>query len=140
MVDETLLPVMEEQVAVFEHLYDRTDVNMTSAQENQIINKLLNKEVEVAVLTRQLTAQENEFFKARKFSPRVYKFATDALAIVVNKQVSDSVITLDHLVTLMRGQETTGALNRLVFDNPNSSTVRFLKQLADVDSLPANGV
>jgi len=140
ITDETLLPVMEEQVAVFEHLYNRTKVEMTSAQENQIIRKLLNKEVEVAVLTRQLTAQENEFFKTRKFTPRVYKFATDAVAIVVNKQAPDSVITLDHLVKLMQGQEMTGSLNRLVFDNPNSSTVRLLKELADVDSLPANGV
>lgn len=140
IVDETLLPVMEEQVEVFEHLYDRTDVDMTSAQENQIINKLLNKEVEVAVLTRQLTAQENEFFKMRKFTPRVYKFATDAVAVVVNKQVPDSVITLDHMIAILKGGEVTGSLNRLVFDNANSSTVRLLKELADVDSLPDNGV
>jgi len=140
MVDETLLPVMEEQVAVFEHLYDRTDVDMSSAQENQIISKLLNKEVEVAVLTRQLTEQESEFFKMRKFTPRVYKFATDAVAVVVNRQTADSVITLDHMVRIMRGEEVTGALNRLVFDNANSSTVRLLKELADVDSLPDDGV
>jgi len=140
VADETLLPVMEEQVAVFEHLYDRTNVELTSAQENQIIRKLLNKEVEVAVLTRQLTEQENQFFKARKFTPRVYKFATDAVAVIVNKQVSDSVITLDHLVKIMRGEKSTGSLNQLVFDNPNSSTVRLLKDLAGVDSLPANGV
>ncbi|GGC30688.1 phosphate ABC transporter substrate-binding protein [Parapedobacter defluvii] len=140
VADETLLPVMEEQVAVFEHLYDRTNVELTSAQENQIIRKLLNKEVEVAVLTRQLTEQENQFFKARKFTPRVYKFATDAVAVIVNKQVSDSVITLDHLVKIMRGEKSTGSLNQLVFDNPNSSTVRLLKELAGVDSLPANGV
>src|SRR5690606_14907656 len=120
---------MEEQVEVFEHLYDRTDVDMTSAQENQIINKLLNKEVEVAVLTRQLTAQENEFFKMRKFTPRVYKFATDAVAVVVNKQVPDSVITLDHMIAILKGGEVTGSLNRLVFDNANSSTVRLLKEL-----------
>lgn len=131
---------MEEQVAVFEHLYDRTKVELTSAQENQIISKLLNREVEVAVLTRQLTEQENEFFKARKFTPRVYKFATDAVAIVVNRQVSDSVITLDHIIRIMRGEETAGSLNSLVFDNPNSSTVRLLKDLADVDSLPGKGV
>src|SRR5690606_36525836 len=33
-----------------------------------------------------------------------------------------------------------GDLNRLVFDNPNSSTVRYLKDLAGVDSLPTIGV
>jgi len=140
ITDETLLPVMEEQVAVFEHLYDRTDVDLSSAPENQIISKLLNKEVEVAVLTRQLTERESEFFKARKFTPRVYKFATDALAIVANRQVPDSTVTLDHLAGIMRGESVTGPLNRLIFDNANSSTVRLLKELAGVDSLPEQGV
>ena len=140
MADETLLPVMEEQVAVFEHQYERTEVKMTSDQENQIITKLLNREVEVVVLTRQLTARENEFFKARKFTPRVYRFATDALALIVNKEVADSTITMENLIQMMRGEEATGSLKRLVFDNPNSSTVRLMKEVAGVDSLPSSGV
>ncbi len=140
-VDETLLPIMEEEVAVFEHLYDRTDVELLGAQENQIISRLLNREVEVAVLTRQLNEQENEFFKARKFIPRVYKFATDAIAIVVNKQMPDSTVTLDHLMDIMRGKPVAPGLpDRLVFDNPNSSTVRFMKELAGIDSLPQQHV
>ncbi|SEL51765.1 PstS family phosphate ABC transporter substrate-binding protein [Parapedobacter koreensis] len=140
LTDETLLPIMEEQVAVFEHLYDRTEVALASAQENQIVSKLLNKEVEVVVLTRLLTEEENAFFKARKFAPRIYKFATDAVTFVVNKQVSDSTITVDRITEIMKGNAGDGPLNRLVFDNPNSSTVRLLKELAGVDTLPATGV
>lgn len=139
-VDETLLPVLEEQVAVFEHLYDRTDVELSSAPENQIVAKLLNKEVAVAVLTRALTSKENEFFKARKFTPRVFKFATDAVVFVVNKSETDSVITLDEVIAKMKGNVHTGTLGNLVFDNPNSSTVRLLKTVANVDSLPSQGI
>jgi len=40
----------------------------------------------------------------------------------------------------MQGRQPLSNVNRLVFDNPNSSTVRFLKELAGVDSLPATGV
>src|SRR5690606_15316581 len=58
LVDETVLPIMEEQVAVFEHLYEQADVALSAAQENQIVTKLVNNEVEVAVLTRQLNAAE----------------------------------------------------------------------------------
>ncbi len=140
LVDETLLPVMEEQVAVFEHLYSRTDVGLSSAHENQIIAKLLNKEVEVVVLTRQLTAQEGEFFKTRDFMPRVYRFATDAVALVVNEATVDSVISVDDIRALMQGRTSGGSLRNLVFDNANSSTLRLLKSMADVDSLPAKGV
>ena len=140
LVDETLLPIMEEQVAVFEHLYKRADVALSAGQENQIITKLVNNEVEVAVLTRQLDEEEMKFFEARQFRPRVHRFAQDALALVTNGRSADSVITVDDIIRIMQGEEPVGHANRLVFDNPNSSTVRYLKDLAGVDSLPDAGV
>lgn len=140
LVDETLLPIMEEQVAVFEHLYTQADVELSAAQENQIATKLANNEVEVAVLTRQLDADEMTFFEARQFRPRVHRFAEDALALVVNPNSTDSVVTVDDIIRVMQGKEPVGSVGRLVFDNPNSSTVRYLKDLAGVDSLPKTGV
>ncbi|MGV3761254.1 PstS family phosphate ABC transporter substrate-binding protein [Parapedobacter sp.] len=140
LVDETVFPIMEEQVAVFEHLYKQADVTLSVAQENQIVTKLVNNEVEVAVLTRQLNADEMTFFEARQFRPRVYRFAEDALALVVNRNSADSAVTVDDIIRVMQGKEPMGHMSRLVFDNPNSSTVRYLKDLAGVDSLPSTGV
>ena len=140
VVDETLFPVMEEQVAVFEHLYERTDVELGSGHENQIVAQLLNREVEVAVLTRELSEQEMAFFKARKFTPRVFRIATDGVALVANKSVADTVVALKEIVRIMRGEPVTGSFRQLVFDNPNSSTVRLLKSVAGIDSLPKVGV
>ncbi len=140
LVDETLLPVMEEQVAVFEHLYKQADVALSAAQENQIVTKLVNNEVAVVVLTRQLNSEEMTFFEARQFQPRVYRFAQDALALVINKNSADSAVTVDDIIRVMQGKEPVGHVSRLVFDNPNSSTVRYLKELAGVDSLPTEGV
>ncbi|MGK6350461.1 PstS family phosphate ABC transporter substrate-binding protein [Parapedobacter sp. DT-150] len=140
LVDETLLPIMEEQVVVFEHLYKQADVALSGGQENQIAAKLLNKEIEVVVLTRQLTEEEEKFFEARQFEPRVYQFATDAIALIANKNYPDSALTVDDIIEVMRGNGPTERLDRLVFDNPNSSTVRFLKTLAGVDSLPKTGI
>ena len=139
-VDETLLPIMEEQVAVFEHLYKQTDVTLSAAPENQIVTKLVNNEVEVAVLTRQLSEEEMSFFEVRQFRPRIHRFAEDALALVVNQNSADSVMTVDDIIRVMQGKEPIGHVSRLVFDNPNSSTVRYLKDLAGVDSLPETGV
>jgi len=140
LVDETVLPIMEEQVAVFEHSYKQADVELSVAHENQIVTKLVNNEVEVVVLTRQLNAEEMTFFEARQFRPRVYRFAQDALALVVNRNSTDSVVTVDDIIRVMQGKEPVGHVSRLVFDNPNSSTVRYLKDLAGVDTLPGTGV
>lgn len=140
LVDETVLPIMEEQVAVFEHLYKQADIALSAAQENQIVTKLVNNEVGVAVLTRELNTEEMKFFEARQFRPRVHRFAEDALALVVNRNSTDSVVSVDDIIRVMQGKEPIGHMSRLVFDNPNSSTVRYLKDLAGVDSLPETGV
>jgi|SRR5690606_23531053 ABC-type phosphate transport system, periplasmic component len=140
MADETLMPVMEEEVAVFEHLYDRTDVNLSFGHENQIVGKLLNREVEVVVLTRPLTEKEHKFFEARQFEPRVYRFATDAVALVVSRETADSTIAVDDMEQALKGGKLPEPFSRLVFDNANSSTIRFLREIAGVDSLPTEGV
>jgi len=140
LTDESLLPIMEEQVTVFEHLYRRVDVVLSDAPENQVVAKLLNQSAEVVVLTRLLTEEEKKFFETRQFEPRVHRFATDAVALIVNKGNPDSVITVDDIVRIMQGKQPADRVGRLVFDNPNSSTVRFLKALAEVDSLPSTGV
>ena len=140
LVDDGLSPIMEEQVAVFDHLYEHTDIELLDGPENQIVARLLDGTAEVIVLTRQLNESENRFFEARQFKPRVSKFATDAVALIANKSNPDSALTVDDIIGFMRGEPTSERLNRLVFDNPNSSTVRFLKELAGVDSLPSTGV
>ncbi len=140
LVDESLLPLMEEQVAVFEHLYKRADVALMDGPENQIVAKLLNSSSEVIILTRLLTDEENKFFEARQFNPRVHQIATDAVALIANRSNPDSVLTVDDIIGIMQGRPVAGGSGRLVFDNPNSSTVRFLKELAGVDSLPSTGI
>src|SRR5690606_5140356 len=140
LVDESLLPIMEEQVAVFEHIYDYAEVELVDGPENQILGKLFNREAEVIVLTRQFTDNEKKFFEAREFRPRITQFATDAIALIANRSNPDSTMTIDDIVRIMRGNQPADAETRLVFDNPNSSTVRFLKDLAGVDSLPNAGI
>ncbi|WP_353182650.1 substrate-binding domain-containing protein [Parapedobacter lycopersici] len=140
LVDESLLPIMEEQVAVFEHIYDYAEVELVDGPENQLVGKLFNKEAEVIVLTRQFTDEEKKFFEAREFRPRIAQFATDAIALIANRNTPDSVMKVDDVIQILRGNRPAGSQTRLVFDNPNSSTVRFLKDLAGVDSLPGEGV
>lgn len=139
LVDEGLLPIMEEQAEVFEHFYQYADVELLEGPENQIVAKLFDGTAEVIVLTRMLTAEENKFFEAREFQPRINKFATDAVALIAHQSNPDSTMTVDQIIAVMRG-EPLGGSKRLVFDNANSSTVRFLKELADVDALPAEGI
>lgn len=135
MVDESLAPIMHEQLEVFQHSYPNADIELVVKPENQVVNDLINDSAEVAVLTRLLRDNELQFFEVRGFKPRVAQFATDAIALITAVG-GDTTFTVDEIVNVMRGEGTKS----LVFDNANSGTLRFLKDLAGVETLPAEGM
>mgnify|MGYP002562690662 CR=1 FL=1 len=77
---------------------------------------------------------EKAGLEEKKFFPKEFKVASDAIALIVNRQNPDSIISLKDLSRILTGEVTEwselypgsklGKL-QLVFDNPNSSTVRY---------------
>jgi phosphate transport system substrate-binding protein len=137
-VDETLTPIIEEQVAVFENEYE-AKIKLISKSESQTVNSLFNDKGAIAILSRNLTPEELSIFKQRKINPKITPFATDAIAFIVNKNNNDSLIALKDVISFMQGN-TVSSIKGLVFDNLNSSTVRYLNSLAGIKTVPGNGV
>ena len=138
-VDETVKPIVDDQVAVFEGTYYDAKITVNPKSEAEVINDLLNQKTEVVVTTRNLTKEELQRFEKSKIKPRVTPFATDAIALISNKNNNDTLIALKSVLDLMQGKPD-GKIKGLVFDNPNSSTVRYMKELAKVKDIPATGV
>jgi phosphate transport system substrate-binding protein len=137
-IDETVKPIVEDQVAVFEGTYD-AKISIKAKSEAELINDLLNQKTEVVITTRDLTLNEKEKFKKFKIIPRSTPFATDAIAFISKKSNNDTLIALKTVIDFMQGK-SSGNIKGLVFDNPNSSTVRYMKDLAGVKDIPKNGV
>ena len=137
-VDETLTPIMEDQVAVFESNYE-AKVKLVSKSESETLISLFKQKSAIAVLTRNLTNEENKIFEQKKITPKITKFATDAIAFISNKSTKDTLIDLKNVVEFMQGKPSS-SIRGLVFDNPNSSTVRYMNLLAEIKSIPENGV
>ena len=137
-VDETLTPIMEDQVAVFEGSYD-AKIKIVSKSEAEIVNSMIKEKSVIAVLTRNLTFEENKHFEQKKIIPKITKFATDAIAFISNKSNNDSIIELKDVVDFMKGMPSS-KIKGLVFDNPNSSTVRYMNGLAGIKTIPKMGV
>lgn len=138
LVDETLLPIMEDQVAVFESSYD-AKINLVPKSESETVISLFSAKSGIAVLSRNLTNEENKILEQKKISPKITKFAIDAIAFIANKSENDTLIDLKNVIEFMQGNANP-KIKGLVFDNPNSSTVRYLKTLAGVKSIPVDGV
>lgn len=139
LVDNTVQPIVEDVLAVFHSVYDRAHVTQVNMTENELVNALLKDSASVVVLPRLLTEEENTHFKKRKITPQITAFASDAIAFITNKSVKDTVIDLEEVLKILKGN-ASDKVQKLVFDNPNSSTVQYLLKEAGVKQVPAQNV
>lgn len=153
--DESFQPIVQEEIDVFEALYPMADIVPHYVTEVEAVNLLLKDSLRLAITSRRLTPEEKYSFNSRKFFPQEIKIATDGLALITNLENPDSLISVDAIRSILTGEKThwkdiypdsrLGEIH-LVFDNKNSSTVRFAidsicrgKQLAgNVSALKTN--
>ena len=138
LVDETLTPIIEDQVAIFESKY-KAKIKIVSQSEAELVVSLSKEKSGIAILTRNLTINENKIFEQKKITPKITKFATDAIAFISNKSNKDTLIELKSVIDYMKGKQNA-RIKGLVFDNPNSSTVRYMNELAGINAFPKEGV
>ena len=132
-VDETITPIVEDEVMVFESQYD-AKFTVISKSESEVLNSLFNKKAKIVVIARNLTKKELNIFEQSKIVPKITKFAIDGIAFVSNKSSNDTLIDLKDVVGFMKG-ERSSKIKGLVFDNPNSSTVSYMNNLAGLSGL-----
>lgn len=137
-VDETLLPVIEDQVAVFQSQYNAS-ISLIGKSESEIVQLLSKDKQQLAILSRELSKSEAQVFEVKKTKARITPFATDAIAFISHKNNSDTLIDLNKVITFMQGKNQSD-FKGLVFDNPNSSTVRYIKELAKINNLPKDKI
>ena len=138
LVDESFSPIIEDEAYVFENTYTNAKLDLISKPENEVLKLFLNDSIRIAILSRQLTPEESQFYKNKKITIRVNRFAIDGVALITNKSSSDSTTNVAEIIKVLQGKP--GQIKSLVFDNPNSSTVRYLKDLAGVKNLPEKGI
>jgi len=138
LVDETVKPLIEDQIAVFESTYN-AKITLVAKSEKELLQSFMKDTSGVVILSRPLDSTEIKFFERSKIKPRVTKFATDAIALISNKKDLDSLIALKDVVSFLKGNAQS-RIKGLVFDNPNSSTVRYLTNLSGVQQVPQKEV
>ena len=138
LVDETFKPVIEDQIAIFESKYD-AKISLLAKSETEAVLALVKDTANIAVLSRTLTPIELKIFENKKITPRITKIATDAIAFIANKKNNDTIIALQDIVAFMQGKSNQN-IKGLVFDNPNSSSVRYMNELAGLKTIPKSGI
>lgn len=136
VVDESLAPIIQEQVDVFEATYPDATIFPTYTSENEAFDLFMKDSIRVIISARELTNNEIQIIKDRKQTPRSQKLAVDGIALIVNKANADTLITVSDLRKILTGeikswtelypQSKLGEI-AVAFDSPNSSMARYMK-------------
>jgi phosphate transport system substrate-binding protein len=136
-VDESYQPLMDSEVNTFTSVYSSANIKVQYKPEADVINDLINDSVKIIVTNKKLSDEQQKYLNSKKCFPRVTKSAVDAVAIIVNDNNPDSLLTLTQLKNILTGDVLTwNKLNsknkldsiRIVFDNNNSGNTRYLKE------------
>jgi phosphate transport system substrate-binding protein len=125
MVDESFRPIVDEEFYIFKALYHDANPTVLYAPENEAINQLLADSVRIAVVSRDLNPQEYKVLNDRTLKPDISRFAIDAIALIVNEASKDTSITVSEIKKMLNGSAKLD--KNIIFDNPNSGLVRYLK-------------
>jgi phosphate transport system substrate-binding protein len=137
-VDETYKPLIDSEIKVFESLYPKAHIIPTYKPEADCFKDLLNDSARMVIVTRDFNQQERDYFKQIKITPNSLLLAWDALALVVNKENPDSILNMEQVRSIMNGTNKDRKW-QLVFDNANSSTVRYIMDSINMGKpLPTN--
>jgi phosphate transport system substrate-binding protein len=146
-IDESLRPLIDAEVSTFEGLYQRADIESYYYPETEAIDALMKDSVRLAVVTRRFTQEEKDYFKKLTITPTELDIAVSAVALIVHRDNSDTLLNMEQIRSLLQGKITLwselGSKNKagieIVFDNPNSGLIRHLRDsVAHVDTLPEN--
>lgn len=137
-VDESFQPIVDEELYVFKSFHEKAHPNIIYAPENTIVNLLLADSIRVLLTARDLDPQEYQQLAAKNLHPSVGRFAIDAVALIVNQASHDTTITISDIKKMLNGNTKQDKI--IVFDNPNSGLVRYLKDFSGSKDLKQKNI
>jgi len=144
-VDENFKNITEAELMVFEGLYEYAEITPVYTTENECVQMLLDDSIRLIITYRPLYEYEKASFQKKHIIPRELKIATDAIAVIIHPENSDTLLSMKELKGILTGdikqwnqlnqKSTIGDID-VIFDNKNSSILRFvLDSVCDFSAL-----
>lgn len=147
-VDESFQLLFDTELYTFHALYTDAKIQAGYKPESDVLADLMNDSVRTIVLTRDLTKEEKALLFEQKFLAVTTKVAHDGLALLVNRDNADTMLSVEQLENIFRGKLSTwNQINpkspsspvNVVFDNNKSGNVRYMREkFALTGNFPSN--
>lgn len=134
-VDETFKNIIDAELMVFGGIYKYAKITPIYATEEECFRMLLDDSVRLIITYRPLYEFEKESFRKREIIPRELKIATDAIAVIINPENTDTLLSMNVLKGILTGeikqwnqvsQKSIDGKIDLIFDNKKSSILQYV--------------
>ncbi len=136
-IDEAILPIIKAQITAYKIHYPMTTISPRFVSEQKAIALLLKDSVGMAATTRGLNADELKVMTSRGIKYNPARMAIDAVALIVNKNSKDSVISLEKLKYLLTDKSSK---TKLIFDKSNSSNLNAVMEKLEIKEININNI
>lgn len=142
-LEESFKPLFETSIYTFEGQNSNASIEALYVNEADAIDAFLNGKTSTICITRDFTdAEKKSLLTNSNVEVRSTKLAIDAVALIVHPENTDTLMTVERLKNILNGKDSlwqgTNRKINVVFDNPNSANFNYLRNLADITSLPVN--
>lgn len=137
LADSSFQPIVDAEISTFTGLYRYAHITPTYVTENDLISAFLDDSVKVVVTAWEPSAEQKELLLNTQIVVRTTAVAYDAIALVLNKENKDSLLTYDNVNDLFTGKlndwksinpaSDCGKMST-VFDNEKSTNIRYFKE------------
>ena len=149
MADESFHPIVNAEIATFTSLYKYAHITPTYCAENDLIAAFFDDSVKVVATAWEPTDQQKELLRNTQIIVRTTAVAYDAIALILNKENKDSLLTYKNVNDLFTGKlsdwkelNPSSDFGKIltIFDNEKSTNIRYFKELFKLgdQQLPSN--
>ena len=137
--DESFSPIVEELREQFEFQYPQAHLQANYTDEIEGLNKIKDLKTCLLITSRGLTEPEMAYFRTKKQIPVVMPIGYDGLALIVNKNNTDTCITVSDVKRILSGLHyvVDSILGGKPIDSPNIVAAKTSKDVIEyVDNTP----
>jgi phosphate transport system substrate-binding protein len=147
-VDDSYKPLIDAEISTFTTFYPYAKITADYKPEWDVISDFVSDSVQLIVTNNKLTEDQTGYLREQQIIVKTITFANDALALIINKENSDSLLTYNNIQDIFTGKITRwkdlnpkselGEIS-VIFDNSKSGNVRYFKEKFEIPgNLPDN--
>jgi len=144
-LDDSYSLLVDAELYTFQSLYPYAKIDTLCRNEVDVINAFMKDSIQLMVISRKLTKEEETQLNVRQIYPKTTKVAYDAVAFIMNRDNPDSTLFFDQVEAIFKGKTKSwkeidpksklGDL-KIVFDNYKSCNTRFFREKFNLPKLP----